>query len=225
MGHFEPHKDLVRDLQQQPYKAMAVEFGVSLLDGPDASQPPVPVNVKRELPDELLTGVQPRAKAPRKANSGSSASATGPSRCKICGEPAEKKSLYCGREKRSYESIYRSVTKLRPKGKDKESKEAQKLWEENDPQYQAFQLIFGPGGDECLQAKVLLDFATQFPESQVKGKARGVMDLTTYSKHEGIREETGRFKGRPLLDWELFQHKMSTKRGWMIQKAWTLLSL
>ncbi|CAE7828810.1 unnamed protein product [Symbiodinium sp. CCMP2592] len=134
-----------------------------------------------------------------------------------CARFVASQSVYCGREKRSYESIYRRVTKDRPKGKDKAAEA--KEWEENDEQFQAFQKIFGPDGDESLQAQVLLDFSAKFPDSKEKGKNRGTLDLTTYVKTEGVRDEASRLKGNPLLDWELFQHKMAHKRGWTAQKA------
>ena len=176
--------------------------------------------VKKELfpegvDDQGQIGAAPAAKRQRQSNNSSSNSTD--KVCKVCGEPAEKNSRYCGREKRSYEAIYRQVTRTRPKGRDKAAE--QKEWEANDAQWMAFQQIFGPDGDETVAAKVLLDYSAQFPDCKQKGKQRGNMDLTVYSRSEGIREENGRLKGRPLLDWELFCVKMANKRGWTQQKA------
>ena len=175
-------------------------------------------NVKRELfpaedlPPEL-EGLQPAKR--RKAAKVAASEAEGAKLCKVCGEPAVPKSVYCGREKRSYESLYRHVTKNRPK----KDKAAAKKWEEEDKQFQAFNKIFGFNGDPAVQAKVLLDFNAQCPESNVKGKARGTIDLTRYVQSEGVRDELSKIKGRPLMDWELFQHKMGAKRGWTAAKA------
>ena len=102
--------------------------------------------VKKELFPEGVDapwqiGAAPAARRQRQSNN-SSSNSTDKVR-KVCGEP-EKNSRYCGREKRSYEDIYRQVTRTRPKGRDKAAE--QKEWEANDAQWLAFQQIFGPDG-------------------------------------------------------------------------------
>ena len=130
--------------------------------------------------------------------------------CKICGQPSEKKSLYFKTHKRAYESIYRRVQKF--KEQDEEHEEVL-----------AFNKIFGgegEEGDEAIQSKVLLDFVRLFLEGKsTRGKSRGKLDLVNYVRSEGVRDEVGAVSRCPLLDWELFQKKMETKRGWNPAKA------
>ena len=173
-------------------------------------------NVKREM-DEPEDGADGNDRRKRQRASGPTA--TGSTRlCKISGEPAEPKSVYCGRFKRAYEAIYRQVSKNR-KLKDATKADVRK-WEENNPQYQAWLSVFGPNGNEALEEKVLLDFVDKHPDAKQKGKARRNIDLTVYvNKSEGVRGENNKLHGRPLLDWELFSHKMASKRGWSKEKA------